>query len=591
MSKRSRRRKKAKDAVARLTAVDAWIAAGLGCLTFAIFVRSLWFPFINFDDPAYVFERPQISRGLSIDGMLWAFTHVHSGNWHPLTSISHMLDCQFFGLNAGAHHFVNVVLHTANAVLLFLFLTKTTAARWSSAFVAAVFAIHPLRVESVAWIAERKDVLSGLLFILTLLAYVRYIDNRITRHYLLVTILFACGLMAKPMLVTTPFVLLLLDYWPLRRSKDEGGTLNLLIEKLPLFALSGASAVATMIAQKEAISGVAQISLPIRFINAIVSYSIYIWKMVWPVHLGLLYPYRNVSVFEVVGAILVLGGLTTIVFALRKRAPYLVTGWLWYVIMLLPVIGIVSVGRQAYADRYTYLPQIGLYMAIGWGVKQLTASWRQRSVILAPCCASILIVLALLSSKQLSYWQDPELLWQHTIAVTRNNDVAHAFLSDLLMRKNQVEESLAHAQEAVRIKPSSPDAQNNLALALFRSGRMKEAAEHWEQCLQIAPHDLNAESNYGWLLATCPDSSLRNGARAVELTKDVLDRGGRENPMVLRAHGAALAEAGKFNEAISVAEEALHLASQQHNEALAGDLSLNIANYRANRPLRDPGKF
>lgn len=599
MSKRLKRAKKAKDP--RPTKVSSrritWVAIALGCLTGGLFLRTAGFPFTNFDDPAYVFERPQIARGFSLEGVIWSFTHVHSGNWHPLTSLSHMLDCQFFGLNAGSHHLVNVLLHTGAVVLLFLVLTRMTGSLWPSAFVSAVFGIHPLRVESVAWIAERKDVLSAVFFMLTLLAYIRYVRAPSRGKYCVVGILFALGLMAKPMLVTLPFVLLLLDYWPLNRwilgnlGKVGVRTLpELILEKAPLLALSAASSAATLFAQTEALSTAEQLPFVPRIANAVANYLIYIWKMIWPVDLALLYPYpSSISAASVAGATLLLIAITILVFLARRRAPYLLTGWLWYLGMLVPTIGLVHVGRQAYADRYTYLPQIGLYIMVAWGAAQLTKTWSSRQTILTAATVAIIAALTGITWAQLSYWRDAEPLWQHTIAVTQNNYIAHAFLADLLMRKNRVADSLAQAEEAVRIQPNNADAQNDLALALFRSGRAREAAEHWRRCLQLAPTDMNAECNYAWLLSTAPDATLRDGPRAVQLTQDVLNRYGRDNPLVLRGAGAAMAESERFPEAITLAEQALQLARDQQNAPLIEDLSLNLATYRRQRPLRDPG--
>ncbi len=358
------------------------ICAALIAITWAVFGRTLGHGFVNFDDPIYVSENDHVRAGLNWSGVTWAFTHIHSHNWHPLTTISHMLDCQLFGLKPGAHHFVNVLLHSATAVLLFFLLAQFTRSPSSprdesvrladrsgtirsSAFVAAVFAIHPLHVESVAWILERKDVLSGLFFVLTLLAYLYYTRRPNIGRYLTVSILFACGLMSKPMLVTLPVILLLLDYWPLTRLSGPSAR-RVLVEKIPLVALSIASAVATLIVQNEGVGLVRLEVLPLwwRIINALAAYLVYIWQMIWPANLALAYHHPGkLPVWQIVGAAALLIAITLGAFALRKRSPYLMVGWRWYVIMLLPVIGLVQVGGQAHADRYTYLPQIGLYIS------------------------------------------------------------------------------------------------------------------------------------------------------------------------------------------------------------------------------------
>jgi hypothetical protein len=356
-----------------------------------VFGQTLGHGFVNYDDEEYVYGNPQVIHGLNLKGVEWAFTHSVMGNWHPLTVMSHMLDCQFYGLHAGGHHLTNLLLHAATAILLFLVLRQMTGALWPSAFVAAVFAIHPLRVESVAWVAERKDVLSGLFFMLTLVAYVRYVRKPPSLgRYLMVMFLFALGLMCKPVFVTLPFVLLLLDYWPLNRVPTATDCRNhfpiprrLILEKLPLFGLAAASCAATLFTQTFALPSFEQISLPLRVGNALISYVTYLGQMFWPSGLAVFYPFaaRDVGVARVVLSLVVLAGISTGVFVLRRR-PYLLTGWLWYLIMLAPVIGIVQVGGQAQADRYTYLPQIGLYLLLTWAAADLCAGWRYRRVVL-----------------------------------------------------------------------------------------------------------------------------------------------------------------------------------------------------------------
>jgi protein O-mannosyl-transferase len=574
------------------------IAVSLIIITLLLFGRTLGYPFINFDDPAYILERPEITRGVTLSGITWSFTHSHGGNWHPLTSLSHMLDCQLFDGNAGAHHFVNVLLHALSASLLFLVLRRMisgpsrTGSVWRSALVALVFAIHPLRVESVAWIAERKDVLSGVFFMLTLAAYVRYVRKPSMFQYLLILISLACGLMAKPMLVTVPLLLLLLDYWPLRRFEESKQRFpRLLLEKLPLLVLAVISAGATIIAQRDALSTVEQVPLTWRVNNALVSYCIYVGKMFWPSKLGVFYPLpQNLFPWwQVALAVVLLLFGSVVAIRWRGMRPYLFTGWFWYLGMLVPVIGIIQVGMQSRADRYTYLPEIGLALAVIWGTAELSTRWRYQKQILATSAVIVSVALAAATSTQLGYWRDSETLWSHTIAVTSKNDVAHAYLADWLLRENRIEESRLQAEEAVQIRPDSSDAQNDLALALFRSGRLREAADHWQRSLALNRHSFNAQCNFAWLLATSPDPTLRDGTRAIQLTQNVLSRAGRDNPSVLRAAGAAYAETGQFDKAIAMAEEALQITRAQGNEALTEDLQHNIGNYRQQLPLRDPG--
>src|SRR2546423_6648926 len=319
----------------------AGICAGLIALVWFVFGQATNFPFVNYDDPTYTYENPAVVRGLSWPGIIWAFTHIQAGNWHPLTTISHMFDCELFDLRAGAHHFVNVVLHALSAIFLFVSLRLLTGSLWRSGFVAAVFAIHPLRVESVVWIAERKDVLSGFFFALTLVAYVRYTQRRTVGRYLMMSILFACGLMSKPMLVTLPIILLLLDYWPLKRLIDLRSFKNLIAEKIPLFALSMLSSVATLIAQKPALGSFDQLPLSWRLGNAVLSYLIYLRQMFWPTKLAVFYPHSDNSLplWQVLLGVSALVAITVLTIVARKKWPYLLVGWLWYLCMLVPVIG------------------------------------------------------------------------------------------------------------------------------------------------------------------------------------------------------------------------------------------------------------
>jgi tetratricopeptide (TPR) repeat protein len=585
------------------------ISIFLMAITWLVFGQTLRHPSINFDDQEYVFENPKINTGLTSTGVLWAFTHSHAENWHPLTSISHMLDCELFGLQAGWHHFTNVLLHTIAVILLFLVFREMTGALWRSAFVAALFAIHPLRVESVAWIAERKDVLSGVFFMLTLGAYVRYVREPSSIRYLIVAVLFGLGLMTKSMLVTLPFVLLVLDYWPLGRfahvspaePKPKNGfarwwghrsiPTRLILEKIPLIALSIASSIITLFAQKTAAISIESLPLLWRMNNAFVSYVAYIWQMVCPIRLALVYPHPEyrLSLWEVAFAIAFLTGATAVVVAFRRKHPYLITGWLWYVGMLVPVIGIVQVGAQARADRYTYLPQIGLYLIATWTIADLSVAWRYRRQILGVAATLVIAGLAWLAWIQNTYWRDSEALWTRTLAVTSHNDVGHASLADLLLRRDRIDEAISHSEEALRIHSRNGNAHSTLAFGLFRTGRVYEAVAHWKESLKIRPDDMTAQTYLAWVLATSPDASLRDGAEAVELAKKVLEHAGYADVIVLRTLAAGYAESGRFSEAIETAQQAMQLAIAQDNSALIWDLQSNIANYQRNFPLRDPG--
>ena len=363
--------------------------------TWLVFGQTLRHDFVAYDDDKYVYANPIVTNGITVRGIAWAFTHSHASNWHPITTISHMLDCQLFGLKPGRHHFGNILLHSAAVVLLFLVLADMTGAIWRSGFVATLFAIHPLRVESVAWIAERKDVLSGVFFMLTLAAYLRYTRKQTTGRYVAVAILFACGLMSKPMLVTVPLVLLLIDYWPLQRIVDLRTLRELAVEKIPLLVLSALSCVATIVAQGGPSGDMEPFPLTWRVSNALVSYLTYIGQMFYPSHLIPFYPHpENLLPFwQIVLAIVLLVTISGEAIALRRKRPYFITGWFWYVGMLVPVIGVMQIGMQGHADRYTYLPQIGLYLLLTWSVADVSNSWRYRDELLAFGAAIVLLAL------------------------------------------------------------------------------------------------------------------------------------------------------------------------------------------------------
>jgi protein O-mannosyl-transferase len=610
-----------------------WLTIGI-CLSLVVLVwlvfgQTLWHEFINYDDPRYVYENTKITSGLSLSGIAWAFTHIHSMNWHPLTTISHMLDCQLFGLKAGCHHFTNVLLHTFAAILLFLALLQMTGALLRSAFVAAVFAIHPLRVESVAWIAERKDVLSGVCFMLTLLAYVYYTRAPSLKRYLGVALVFVLGLMSKPMLVTLPLVLLILDYWPLsriggRRSGARRQLLMPVLEKIPLIALSAVSSLVTLLAQKGAVGWTEQLPIADRINNAVVSYAAYIWQMFWPVRLAVFYPHpeHRLPLGEIISCLLLLICITAVAVVLRKQRPYLITGWLWYLGMLVPVIGLVQVGWQGRADRYTYLPQIGLYIAATWAVADLTALWRHQRTILSAAAIFIIGVLSSCAWVQTAYWRDSETLFKHALAVTTNNDVAennlgivflrqgkldqaisllqaavdlrpdnspaHENLAKALLQKGQVADALIHYQKLLELQPDNIEVHNIVGTVLIQQGRIREGVDEWQKVLAIQPDNGNAMSNLAWVFATAPDDSLRDGTKAVNLAQEALRISGHRIPIIFRTLAAAYAESGEFSKAIQSAQQGIELASSQGNSGLATELQGNIALYQEQKPLRDP---
>ncbi len=604
----------------------------LAAMTWIVFGQTLGNDFVAYDDGDYVYANPIVRSGITLRGVVWAFTHAHADNWHPITTISHMLDCQLFGLHAGGHHFNNVVLHTAAVILLFLVLYQMTAALWRSAFVAAVFAIHPLRVESVAWIAERKDVLSGVFFMLTLGAYLHYVHKQTRGRYAMLAISFACGLMTKPMLVTVPFVLLLLDYWPLRRIVDIRTLRKLAWEKVPLLVLSIASSVATFLAQGGVAGKAEPFPLTWRIDNAVVSYLIYIGQMFWPAHLAVFYPHpeSGLPVWNVIVAAAILVAITGATLVLRRTRPYFVVGWFWYLGMLVPVIGVLQIGMQGHADRYTYLPQIGLYLMLTWAIADLFQSWRYRRSLLAVGAAIVLVALGRSARSQVPNWRNSESLWKHALAVTSNNHLAHENLGVILQRRGQVDEAISHYREALRIRSSSGQnryrralarAHSNLAGALLRKGKIDEAIAHSEMALKFRPEDADAHTNLGnallqkgftdqailhyekalrtapesattlnnlaQILATSSDVKFRNGTRAVQLANQADRISGGKIPAFIRTLAAAYAEDGQFNSAVDAAERALKLANAQGNLALKNDIQLDIDLYRLKLPRRD----
>jgi Putative Zn-dependent protease, contains TPR repeats len=547
------------------------ICAALIAITWAVFGQTVGHGFVNFDDPVYVSENDHVRAGLNWQGVAWAFTHIHSHNWHPLTTMSHMLDCQLFSLKPGAHHFVNVLLHSATAVLLFLLLDQMSPSSprdesvrlqdrigpiWSSAFVAVIFAIHPLHVESVAWISERKDVLSGLFFVLTLLAYLYYTRKPNISRYVAILILFACGLMAKPMLVTLPVILLLLDYWPLERFSRSNAA-RLLIEKIPLGILSIASAAATLVVQNEGGGLVRLEVLPFtwRITNALAAYLVYIWQMIWPANLAVAYHHPGkLPVWQVAGAAALLIAITLGVFALRKRNPYLIVGWGWYLIMLLPVIGLVQVGGQAHADRYTYLPQIGLYIAVTWAIVDLARFRRYPAAILGAAAAIIMSALAVRAADQVSYWHDSERLWRHALAVTTENDVAHLGLGQLLLDQKRLDDAITELQIVVARHPNDVDARLKLANALSeKKGRMNDAIAQYEAAAKVDAPNPDVETTLANLL-------LEQGRleEAIRYYRDVV----RLQPSSALAHynlAVGLDRDRRLSEAIVHYKEALRL--------------------------------
>lgn len=496
-----------------------WISGCLLLVVLAVFGRTLGYGFVNFDDEKYVVENPHVAKGLTAESVAWAFTSREASNWHPLTWLSHLLDYQIHELSARGHHLTSVLLHAATAMVLFLVLQRMTGDCWPSAFVAFVFAVHPLRAESVAWIAERKDVLSGLFFILTLTAYLGYVRHPSSLvRYLTVVGLFALGLMAKPMLVTLPFVLLLLDYWPLDRIRDWR---RAIVEKIPLVVLSAVSCAVTLWAQHEAIAGSEQATFVDRAGNAVVSYVVYLRQFFWPRDLAVLYPHpgADLAAWKIAAAAILLAAITVGVVLFRRRAPFLLVGWLWYIGMLTPVVGLIQVGRQAMADRYTYLPQIGLCIALAWTAKQAVGQSVLRRCACDVAAAIVLPLLALAGAQQTAYWQNSETLWTHTLACTERNAVAHYNYGVALAASSRIDEAMEQYRKAIDIRPDYAEARYNLGVLLNREGRVDEAMEQYRKVLELTPESSDAHLNLGVALASRgqDDEAIRHYREALRI--------------------------------------------------------------------------
>lgn len=638
------------------------IYLGLLLITAAVYWPVGRCGYFNYDDPEYVVTNPYVGQGLTLAGVAWAFRAVVVSNWHPVTLLSLMLDSQWFGNNAGAHHLVNLLFHVANSLLLFLVWRRMTGLRpndpqpahettsrnanktakagvtatapqagdiWPSALVAALFAWHPLHVESVAWISERKDVLSTFFGLLTLLAYARHVASdkrqvtgttllsRVTRHmspfYFLALLFFALGLMSKPMLVTWPFVLLLLDFWPLGRVASDKwrvtrmripvpqlSVLNhLVLEKLPFFALAMASSVITFLAQHASGATNLLVQLPISESagNALVSYVRYLAKMLWPDHLAFFYPYpgRGIAdsngwtVWQVTGAAALLALITMAAVWQARRRPFLIVGWLWFLGTLVPVIGLVQVGAQAMADRYTYIPLIGVFVTVAWGGKELAGRRSGARFISGVVAAVLLATCLVMTGRQLRYWQNSETLCRHAIAVTTNNYLAHFNLGLALMDEGKTDAAVKQMYEAVNIAPGF-GGRKKLAQVLVFQGKIPEAMEQYRIILQYNPNDLEALKYLAWWLATDADPNIRNGAEAVQYAERACTLTHYQKTEYIGILAAAYAEAGRFNDAIPTAERAIASAQAAGETNLLEKNRQLLELYRAGHPYHEPAK-
>ena len=557
--------------------------------------------FVDYDDYKYVTENSHVTDSINGKSVIWAFTTMHTANWHPLTWLSHMLDCQLFGLNPLWHHMINLLFHIVNTLLLFLILKKMTGAVWRSAFVAAAFALHPLHVESVAWVAERKDVLSGFFWMLTIAAYIRYVERPVVKRYVLLFLVFGLGLMAKPMVITLPFVLLLLDYWPLNRmqQKSKNNTVlsirHLIVEKIPFFVLAAASGTVTFIAQRigGAMSNIDKVPLAYRIGNAGISYINYIAKMIYPTRLAVLYPFYEGGLpkWQLISSSVILIVICIGIINAARRHRYLAVGWLWYLGTLVPVIGLVQVGAQTMADRYTYLPSIGIFIMIAWGANELLARYRLRKIVLAISAGVVLIIWLICTRVQVSYWQDSSTLFKHTLSVTKNNYIMHNNYGSLLSQEGLYDEALAHFREALRINPQHLKARinvhSNLAIIMTEQEKYAEAVSYLREVLRLSPDSPYLLNNLAWILATREDGNLGDSTEAVQYAERACELVEYNQPDFLDTLAIAYASAGRFKDAIQTAEKAIKIALSTSKKELAEKIQKQLQAYKTGRPYRE----
>jgi protein O-mannosyl-transferase len=639
------------------------ICVVLGAVVLAVYAQALRCAFVNLDDPDYVTSNPYILHGLNWPSLKWALTTNRGANWHPLTWVSHMIDVQLYGMRPAGHHLTSLLLHLANCVLLFLLLNRLTGSPWRSAWVAAVFALHPLRVESVVWVAERKDVLSTFFWMLTVGAYVRYVEEFKVQNskfkilYGLSLFFFALGLMAKPMLVTLPFVLLLLDYWPLGRLEfGPRFSWRLIAEKIPYFLLAVCSSAITFVLQNSSgvVASLSTVSLGERLANIPVAYVRYLGKIFWPSGLAVFYGIEHWNLYQVAGAVFLLGCITVWVVRQRRARPYLAVGWFWFLGMLVPTIGLVQVGHQSMADRYSYLPSVGISLMVAWGLCDWAARRPRLLQAVGVAGALALAACAVLTPRQIVFWKNPDALFARAAEfsdqdcvtcynigcmVMEQGNFARAarcferalkvagkgapkpFLAraqnDLgcaLLEQGRVPGAISNFESALVLQPAYPQAYYNmgrafltngqpdvavdcfqhalaldssvadihykLANALVQLGRSAAAIAEYSQTLRLRPGMDEAANNLAWLLATCSDRSLRDGAKAVALARQASEHSGDQNPVILGTLAAAYAETGQRSEALATAQRARQLALAQNNLVLARVLESQVRQYQ-----------
>jgi Tfp pilus assembly protein PilF len=603
----------------------------LSAVTAAVYAPVLAAEFVTWDDNVYVTENPVVRSGLTPSGVLWAFANFKGGFWQPLTWLSHMLDCTLFGMNPRGHHLTSLLLHITNSCLLFLLLARMTGGLWRSVLVAGLFALHPLHVESVAWIADRKDVLSTFFLMLSLLAYVRYAEESAGSHrspvppaaasgrfpiptsnsYLLFLLFFALGLMSKSMLVTLPFLLLLLDFWPLGRMTAGGadargaadsrptGRLpysHLIVEKWPALALSAVFCVLTYLAEMRVGAVSLTIGFPLghRLANALVSFATYLGKVVWPVDLAAFYPYpSSFSPPAVLLAGTLLAGGTALAVFWRSR-PYLAVGWLWFLGGLLPVIGIIQLGSHAMADRYMYVPLIGLAIMLAWGLHDAASSAGGLRRAEGPRAVSVAVAVAMLaacaavSARQVGYWKNDETLFTHAVAVTRDNYLMLTNLGHMHASRGDLQTARDCFIASMTAKPNHPEAHYNMALLFDTEHKPREAIDHYKRAIEAKPDYSKAINNLAWMLATAPEPELRDGVEALRLAERAVSLGAPNDPSSLDTLAAACAETGDFARATSTAESAVASAIQAGQTGLANEIRARVDLYRNNQPFHGP---
>ncbi len=611
------------------------IALLLALGTLVVFLPVGRFGFVNYDDPDYVTENNFVKNGLNWPDLAQAFTTFHASNWHPLTWLSHMLDYKLFGLKASGHHWVSLGFHIVNTLLLFLVILQMTGALWRSALVAALFAWHPLHIQSVAWISERKDVLSACFMLLTLWAYVRHVQKPgignpvsgprplTSGPYWLALLFFALGLMSKPMLVTLPLILLLLDFWPLKRISGSGSGIagpknagqphilkKLILEKIPFFGLSLASGIATLWAQGQggSIATLAQLPLGWRLADALVFYTAYLQKMFWPVNLSILYQYERMHLWEFTCNAMMPVLLTILIVRRARSQPYLMVGWLWFLIMLVPVIGLVQVGGQAIADRYTYLPSIGLFIIIAWGMADMAARSRRWQTSMTIGAAALLTACLVDAKIQLGYWQNSITLFKRAADLTHGH-YCYFSLACAYLEAGELDEAARNFRISIRLSPKLPVSHYRLGYVLSAQGKYAEAQAEYSIAAQLdpglpltqraleknlllenlrgQPDALDILNNLAWMLATSGEPDIRDGPRAVQLAEHACELTHHQKTVFIGTIAAAYAEAGRFDDAIATAQQACALAAKNGETDLLQKNQGLLELYRAHKPYRE----